>query len=589
MTKRGKRATWVDLQVAGVRWLAFLATAAGFGLVWLMTPQWIAFSLSSTPILILLGVAVLYNLLVTLLAWAGWLGELLPAGAVLADLLLVTAAYFYLVPNPDLTSFTVDPLFLMALLPVVTVAIRFHWLVGVVLGLLLGLVRAALLLWGIPDPLALSNLLLASFGVWFLVGAAFLSGYLGERLLRRGTQHKVAAARREMQKLRAVVDRAEALQEITGTLSATLSFERVLESALDVAEKAMAEWGAQGKLVGMVFLFEGDRGMRLAASRHLSRYELDRGIPGESGLVARCLEEADVVVSDAPYNDPELAAFTGMENCKVATAVPLRAGFQNYGVMIFATPAFELFNQEQIELFSDVAGRATIALHNALLYQDLQAEKDRIVAVEEEARHKLSRDLHDGPTQSVSAIAMRLNFVRKMLLQDPPRLKAELEIVEKLARQTVKEIRHMLFTLRPLVLETQGLIPALQSLADKIKETDGLNIQIREMDDATSRLDTNQAGVLFYIVEEALGNARKHSQASLIEVRFWIENDLFVAQVADDGVGFDTQEVLGNYESRGSLGMINMRERAELISGSLDLKSAPGQGTTITLVTPLRE
>ena len=130
---------------------------------------------------------------------------------------------------------------------------------------------------------------------------------------------------------------------------------------------------------------------------------------------------------------------------------------------------------------------------------------------------------------------------------------------------------------------------ALQALVDKIQEMADLNIRINEVGDASSYLDAKQASVVFYIIEEALGNARKYSQASLVEVNLWIESDLFVAQIADDGVGFDTGEVLGDYESRGSLGMINMRERAELVDGSLDVQSTPNKGTTITALVPLRK
>jgi signal transduction histidine kinase len=209
--------------------------------------------------------------------------------------------------------------------------------------------------------------------------------------------------------------------------------------------------------------------------------------------------------------------------------------------------------------------------------------------IEEDARRKLARDLHDGPTQTVSAIAMRLNFMRKMMMKEPDKIMPELEGVEELARQTVKEIRHMLFTMRPLVLETQGLMSALETLAEKILQADGLNVEINEKDEASHRLDAHQAGVVFHIIDEALGNARKYSNANLIQVRIWVEADLFVVEIKDDGVGFEPDKVLAEYETRGSLGMINMRERAELINGSIDIKSAPGKGTTVTLVVPLRE
>ncbi len=84
-----------------------------------------------------------------------------------------------------------------------------------------------------------------------------------------------------------------------------------------------------------------------------------------------------------------------------------------------------------------------------------------------------------------------------------------------------------------------------------------------------------------------MGNARKCSQATTIEVRLWREEELFVARIQDDGIGFDIQSVNATYSSRSSLGMVNMRERAERIDGSLKVESSPGRGTTITLVVPL--
>lgn len=589
MTRQRRSTSWVESQVAGARWLAFLATTAGYLFIWFIEPSRIPFSLSALPVFALIIGAVLYNLVVTAMVYAGWLLNSLAIITVLLDILLAAAAYYFFVPQPDLSAFTVDPIFFLALFPVIHASIRFHWSFGLVVGLVLGLVRAVLLNWGLPEAASGDGLLLGVFGLSTLMILGFVSGYLADRVLRQGGKTDDASTRTELQQMRASLDRAEALQQMTSTLGATLNYERVIEAALDVAESAMAEWGAKGQLVGMVFLFDKGQRMRLTAARHLPRHDLQQGIPGKEGIVARCLADADIVMSKAPMNDPELSAYTGIANCRVAAAVPLRAGFENYGAMVFSTAAFEAFDEDQLDLFSAIASRATLALHNALLYQNLQTEKDRIVAIEEEARHKLSRDLHDGPTQSISAIAMRVNFVRKTLLQDPQRMIGELQTIEEMALQTVKEIRHMLFTLRPLVLETQGLVPALHMLVEKIQQMVDLQINIREIGNASNYLDSNQSGVIFYIIEEALGNARKYSQASLVEVRLWVEENLFVAQVADNGVGFNPQEVLSDYESRGSLGMVNMRERAALIDGSLDVKSAPGRGTAITVVVPVKE
>jgi signal transduction histidine kinase len=217
-------------------------------------------------------------------------------------------------------------------------------------------------------------------------------------------------------------------------------------------------------------------------------------------------------------------------------------------------------------------------------------EKERIVDVEEDARKKLARDLHDGPTQSIAAIAMRVNYTRMMLERDKDidQTTEELTRIEELARRTTKEIRHMLFTLRPLILETQGLRAALEQYISKLAETDPLSVHLEADQNLEKALDQNAQGVIFYIIEEAIGNARKHAKAENIWVRLHRQDSMLVAEVEDDGLGFDVDAVQSQYDQRGSLGMINMHERAELVSGKLSIASAPGEGTRITLTAPLQ-
>ena len=100
-------------------------------------------------------------------------------------------------------------------------------------------------------------------------------------------------------------------------------------------------------------------------------------------------------------------------------------------------------------------------------------------------------------------------------------------------------------------------------------------------------LDKNVQGVIFYIIDEAIGNARKHAQAKRIQVRLYLQDNSFVAEVTDDGRGFDVDAVQTRYDERGSLGMVNMYERAELVSGELAITSKPDQGTRIRLTVPL--
>lgn len=394
------------------------------------------------------------------------------------------------------------------------------------------------------------------------------------------------AVSQELRELKSAGDRAQSLQRMASTLSATLSFERVVEQSLDVCSLALEEMGIpRSSLVGAVFLYE-DGMLRPIARRRFLGNDSSQVIAGKRGVVGAALGQAEAVVTNNPQEDPELQAYEAFRECLTAVCVPLRAGFQLFGAMVIGTDTAVHYDRDHIDLFKAVGDQAVIALQNAQLYQRLEAEKQRLIEADEEARKELARDLHDGPTQSIAAIAMRMGFARTMIDQDPARAKDELLKVEALAKRTSAEIRGMLFTLRPLVLEAQGLGPAIDALLRRYSESDG--IEMRHIGAEVGALLSKRAQVVvFAIIEEALNNARKYSKATLIEVRLWQTDGLFAAAVRDNGVGFDTYDINRDYSTRGSLGMVNMRERAERIDGSLRVESSPDSGTTVTLVVPL--
>ncbi|NTU63613.1 MAG: hypothetical protein HGB05_09455 [Chloroflexi bacterium] len=173
------------------------------------------------------------------------------------------------------------------------------------------------------------------------------------------------------------------------------------------------------------------------------------------------------------------------------------------------------------------------------------------------------------------------------LQRSPARVPEELEKIETLARSTTKEIRQMLFTLRPLILETQGLGAALETLVQKLHDTEPtLNVHL-ELDENAEKLDKDSQGMIFYVIEEAVGNARKHAQATDIWIGARRETATYLIEVRDNGIGFDVAKVQANYDKRGSLGMVNMSERAEVLKAKLSIASAMGQGTRVMLRFPL--
>lgn len=467
---------------------------------------------------------------------------------------------------------------------------RLNWMVFLLF--CLGLLGMAALFWGLRSTLwqneAADWLPALALAAATLLALGLLMGLVIHQMGRQTQAVTLVSIDEELNRLRVASDRARALQQMASTISATLSFERVMDAALDVSSLVLVELGMPAQsLVGAVFLYEEGKLTPVAARRFAAR-DFEQEVRDNAGILAEAFKSAEPISLDKPAQDPELRKFIAFHSCQSAVCVPLRAGFQIFGAMIVGTEFGVQFDQDHLEFFKAVADQAVIALQNAQLYQALRAEKQRLIEADEEARKELARSLHDGPTQSIAAIAMHINFVRSLMVRNPRQALDELIKVERLAKQTSKEIRSMLFALRPLVLESDGLAAAVEAILDKIRETDKLKARLvgGEYD---KLLDRQTQMVVFSIIEEALGNARKHAAAKVIEVRFWQEGDLFVARVQDDGVGFDVGEVNANYTARGSLGMVNMRERAERIEGSIKVDSVPGRGTAVTLVVPIKK
>src|SRR5688572_18435811 len=423
-----------------------------------------------------------------------------------------------------------------------------------------------------------------------LMGLVF--GLIGRRLVKYMRANREIFLNSEEKKGAIQSERLRAIYELTSTLSSTLSYKRVLESALDMSATALNPDPAQlisDPLVGAVMLFNGGK-LRVGSARRLTSADMRVTFDGAEGVLKKALEEGEpVVFKDVGY-DPELGRVIALRNCTSGYCFPLRSGFNVYGVLLFAHPEPDYFNSERLKLLDIIGRQSVIAIQNARLYQDLVEEKERMAEVYEEARKKLARDLHDGPTQSVAAMAMRLNITKRMMSKDVKAASDEVTKLEELAHRTTKEIRHMLFTLRPLILESQGLAAALEAMADKMRETFSQNVLINVDEKTLEDMEMGKQGVIFYIIEEAVNNARKHANAPDIWVRLRpYETGIALLEIEDDGLGFDTAAVNKSYDTRGSLGMVNLRERSELVNGLLNIESAPGKGTLVQVYIPLTE
>jgi signal transduction histidine kinase len=442
----------------------------------------------------------------------------------------------------------------------------------------------------LQNPLVVSVLIsLIALIVGYAVGAAVHSRKVKQ------PQPQIEITQPVRKPLRTENTRLQVIYNLIVSLSESLNYRRILDHVLDLSANILGGTDTPAeKLVSAVLLFSQrdaqQASLVVGSARRWTPADTRLVLPGNSGMLGALLDNPEPILLRGIKNDPELFRVIALRACQSFFGLPLRSGLETYGVLLFAHPDPTYFKTERRELLEIIGRQASIAIHNAQLYQNLEDEKNHIIEIQEEARKKLARDLHDGPTQSVSAIAMRVNFARRLMERDSKAGVEELVKVEDMARRTTKEIRHMLFTLRPLVLESQGLTAALEAMAEKMLETYNQKVTICSDPKLVQLLEVNKQAVIFNIAEEAVNNARKHAQAAMVYVRLSrLEEEMGLLEIEDTGVGFNLGEVDALYEKRGSLGLVNMRERAELVNGILSIDSAEGKGTRVRLVIPLSE
>lgn len=382
------------------------------------------------------------------------------------------------------------------------------------------------------------------------------------------------------------------LNDVARTLSSTLQLDEVLTRIMEQVETMLnVEAGsllladtATGELVFQIAL--GDKADEIKPFR----IPKGQGIAGEVALTGKPLMIANVGQDKRHFKKLDQTTHFLTRNI---LCVPLVLYDQIIGVLEVINKREGNFTQNNLDLLSSIASYAAIAIQNARLHENVLAERDKVIEAEEQARKELARDLHDGPTQLVAGIMMSLDFCKKALEKDPSLLPREIAYMHDLAERATHQMRTVLFELRPLVLETQGLGAALQVFLDRrqkdiTEQSTKLTLKI-ETDNPSrdiSRQDDKVEMTIFAIVQETVNNAIKHAQAENIIVELKETPKAVYTVIKDDGKGFNVNEVMSNYEQRGSLGMVNLQERTQLIGGELTIKSIPDKGTRITVYVP---
>ena len=204
----------------------------------------------------------------------------------------------------------------------------------------------------------------------------------------------------------------------------------------------------------------------------------------------------------------------------------------------------------------------------------------QVFQIIEEERMRIARDMHDGPAQSMSNLVLQAEILERLVERDPGRLIAELQDFKNSVRNALDETRQLIFDLRPMTLDDLGLVPTLRKYIKEYGDKYGFATRFNVVGEER-RLPKNAEGTLFRIIQEALTNVNKHARARTAEVTLNLAQQRVIATVRDDGAGFDLESVQANLGRNRNLGLISMRERADLEHGTLEIKSRPGKGTEI--------
>ncbi|KQL46539.1 histidine kinase [Brevibacillus choshinensis] len=209
----------------------------------------------------------------------------------------------------------------------------------------------------------------------------------------------------------------------------------------------------------------------------------------------------------------------------------------------------------------------------------------KVIQAQEEERKRVAREIHDGPAQSMANVVLRSEIVERMLKNERI-LEAQMELHElkEMVRMSLSDVRRIIFDLRPMALDDLGLVPTLQKYIQTCEERIESSIDLVVFG-VEPPLRSSVKAAIFRLVQECLNNVEKHAQANSVQVKLEFVQDSLSLVVKDDGVGFDLEKRLAN---GGSFGLLGMKERVQLLEGSVDLQSAPGDGTKVIFQIPLK-
>jgi len=406
------------------------------------------------------------------------------------------------------------------------------------------------------------------------------------RQLEMATQQHLQAQQEALETQRQAREEIERwsaqLEDVVNTIAMAISQPLELKEILDIALRKALE--LTGLEAGTVYLVD-DRAEELTlVAHHGLSQRVIQGVDGMKigeGLTGRAAGSGELIVVENVSEDPRLTRMViKKEGFQFQASVPLKSKDRVLGVITMVSKGRRPFIPQEVNILTAIGQQIGIAIENARLNEQLQS----IAALEE--RDRIGRELHDGLAQVLGYMHLKSKAVEGLLSSGQmAQAQAELHEIQEVAREAYGDVRESILGLRTTITPSAGLIPTLTEYLHKFSRQSGISARLVMGDDAKMEFAPAAEIQLLRIIQEALTNIRKHSQASRAWVRFEADAEGAVITVEDDGRGFDPSRI--GQDGQEHFGLQTMRERAESVGGVVQISTQPGQGTRLTVQLPL--
>jgi len=377
-------------------------------------------------------------------------------------------------------------------------------------------------------------------------------------------------------------------------VSGLWDLDAILEVALDNVLGIM-----NGSIGGILLLDEETKTLRYRVSRGLSpKYAGEVRLNIGEGIAGRVAQSSKAILLEDISAEP-LAAYPDLvqaEDLRAFISVPLRSKEAVLGVINVASHLPHHFTKDDMHLLHSIGDQLGVAIEQAKLYERLAKGRERyrqlarqVLMAQEEARRRLSRELHDETSQTLSGLALNLQALVDMTEMSNTRddeFKSRLRKAHSLAVQIGTEVNRIIRELRPTLLDTLGLVPSIRQYAETTLGHLGISVSLEHRGDFDSLPPEVEAG-LFRFAQGAIGNIARHSQAKNVNIFLECKANDLLLRIIDDGRGFEVSEITGIEQSGRGRGLFSMKERISLLGGACSVKSKLGEGTVVTARVPV--